>query len=86
MYRVNNEAKSRRTTKSLVLGKAKVMSYEDLESARTKRAAAELDAVARNQKRGKRKKKTKIQAIEEIEIDPLLLHLPEGGALVARMI
>jgi len=31
---INNEAKVRRSTKSLVLGKAKVMSYEDLVEAR----------------------------------------------------
>lgn len=31
LKKVNNEAKVRRCTKSLVLGKAKVMSYEDLE-------------------------------------------------------
>ena len=31
---INNEAKVRRPTKSLVLQKAKVMSYEDLEEAR----------------------------------------------------
>jgi hypothetical protein len=31
---INNEAKVRRSTKSLVLGKARVMSYEDLEAAR----------------------------------------------------
>jgi hypothetical protein len=36
---VNNEAKVRRSTKSVVLGKAKEMSYEDLEEARAKRAA-----------------------------------------------
>lgn len=35
---INNEAKARRSTKSLVLGKAKVMSYEDLEEARAMRA------------------------------------------------
>jgi hypothetical protein len=32
--KMNNEAKVRRSTKSLVLGKARVMSYEDLEAAR----------------------------------------------------
>lgn len=85
LHRVNNEAKSRRTTKSLVLGKAKVMSYEDLESARAKRVATELEAVARKEKRGK-KKRTRVPAMEVMEIDPLLLHVPEGGAPVARMI
>jgi hypothetical protein len=39
MRKVNNEAKARRSTRPLVLGKAKVMSYEDLEEARAKRAA-----------------------------------------------
>jgi hypothetical protein len=41
LSKVNNEAKVRRSTKSVVLGKAKVMSYEDLEEARAKRAAKE---------------------------------------------
>jgi hypothetical protein len=36
---MNNEAKVRRSTKSVVLGKAKVMSYEDIEEALIKRAA-----------------------------------------------
>ncbi len=45
MYQVNNEAKVRRTTKSLVLGKAKVMSYEDLEEARAKRASKQRDTA-----------------------------------------
>jgi hypothetical protein len=39
---MNNEAKVRRSTKSVVLGKAKVMSYEDIEEAREKRAAKEV--------------------------------------------
>jgi hypothetical protein len=39
---INNEAKVRRSTKSLVLGKAKVMSYEDLEEARAKRVEKSL--------------------------------------------
>jgi hypothetical protein len=38
---MNNEAKIRRSTKSVVLGKAKVISYEDIEEARAKRAAKE---------------------------------------------
>lgn len=39
LHHVNNEAKRRRSTRSVVLGKAKVMSYEDLEEARAKRAS-----------------------------------------------
>ncbi|KAF2174522.1 hypothetical protein K469DRAFT_473871, partial [Zopfia rhizophila CBS 207.26] len=39
LTKINNEAKVRRSTKSVVLGKAKVMSFEDIEEARIKRAA-----------------------------------------------
>ena len=42
--------------KSLVLGKAKVMSYEDLEEARAKRAAKEEAAVSKSKRRSKRKR------------------------------
>src|SRR2546421_2770419 len=41
IYKQNDEAKHRRSTKSTVVGKAKVMSYEDIEEARGKRAANE---------------------------------------------
>lgn len=41
---VNNEAKVRRTTKTEIIGKARVMSYEDLEKARRERADAEKEA------------------------------------------
>ncbi|PVH68665.1 hypothetical protein DL98DRAFT_352029, partial [Cadophora sp. DSE1049] len=41
LTRMNNEAKVRRSTQSLVLRKAKVMSFEDIEVARAARAAKE---------------------------------------------
>jgi hypothetical protein len=41
LFKQNNEAKRRRSTKSIVVGKVKVMSYEDIEEARGKRAARE---------------------------------------------
>ncbi|SRR6266480_2585605 len=41
LSKVNNESKVRRSTKPVVLGKAKVMSYEELEEAQAKRAAKE---------------------------------------------
>ncbi|XTI82196.1 hypothetical protein V2W45_1227641 [Cenococcum geophilum] len=44
---INNEAKARRSTKSLVLGKAKVMSHEDLKEARAKRAEKEAAKEAK---------------------------------------
>ncbi len=35
---MNNEAKVRRSTQSIVLGKARVISFEDIEAARAARA------------------------------------------------
>jgi DDE superfamily endonuclease len=54
---INNEAKVRRSTRSLVLGKAKVMSYEDLEEARAKRVVKESTQAAKG--KGKRGRKSK---------------------------
>jgi hypothetical protein len=53
---INNEGKVRRSAKSLVLGKARVMSYEDLEDARAKRAAKD---AAKGKTKGKRGRKRK---------------------------
>jgi hypothetical protein len=38
LAKMNNEAKVRRKTKSHILGNARVMSFEDIEAARAKRA------------------------------------------------
>lgn len=54
---INNEAKVRRSTRSLVLGKAKVISYKDLEAARAKRLVKELTEAAKG--KGKRGRKSK---------------------------
>jgi len=51
LLKTNDEAKVRHTTKSLVLRKAKVMSYEDLVQARTKRAAKDARKAAKKQRR-----------------------------------
>ena len=61
LLEINREAKVRRSTKSLVLGKAKVMSFEDLEEARAKRAA-KGQASAGKSKRGRTRKS---DALEE---------------------
>jgi hypothetical protein len=62
---INNETKARRSTKSLVLGKAKVMSYEDLEEARAKRAGKEAAKEAKS--KGKRNRKCKNTTAEAEE-------------------
>jgi hypothetical protein len=47
LSKINNEAKVRRSTKSQVLGKAKVISYEDLKEARAKRKEKEKAAAGK---------------------------------------
>jgi hypothetical protein len=54
LFKQNNEAKVRRSTKSTIIGKAKVMSYEDIKEARAKRAAKEATAALK--KRGRKRK------------------------------
>jgi REP element-mobilizing transposase RayT len=60
---VNNEAKVRRSTKSLVLGKAKVMGYEELVEAGEKRVKKE--AAQRAKGKGKRGWKHTSAAVED---------------------
>ncbi|KAF2629174.1 hypothetical protein BU25DRAFT_457401 [Macroventuria anomochaeta] len=55
LSKINGEAKARRSTKSLVLSKAMVMTYEQLEESRAKRAA-DAEAAA-NKARRRRKHK-----------------------------
>ncbi len=62
LVRMNNEAKVRRSTRSVVLGKAKVMSFEDLEVARAARAAKEV--IKSKGKRGRKCKGTALEAGE----------------------
>ncbi len=57
LLKINDEAKVRRSTKSIILGKAKVMSYEDLEEARSKRAEKEAAKSAKGKGRRGRKPK-----------------------------
>ncbi|KAJ5052501.1 hypothetical protein PSV09DRAFT_2353486 [Bipolaris maydis] len=62
LYAINNEAKVRRSTRSLVIGKAKVMKWEDLDKARAARAAR--DKAAAEKGKGKRGRKRKVSARE----------------------
>lgn len=62
---INNEAKVRRSTRSLVLGKAKVMSYEDLEEAQAKHAVKESTQAAKGKEKRGRKRKGKPEVGEE---------------------
>ncbi|KAH0556321.1 hypothetical protein GP486_005753 [Trichoglossum hirsutum] len=61
LFKQNDEAKRCKSTESTVVGKAKVMSYEDIEEARGKRAAREAAKEAA-ETRGKRDRKRKSPA------------------------
>lgn len=55
LLKINNEAKARRATRAIVLGKARVMSYADLEAARSQRA--EKDAAKERKRSSFRRQK-----------------------------
>jgi hypothetical protein len=54
---INDEAKVRRSTKAIIIGDARVMSYEDLEKARAERAAKDAAKANGKGKRGRKPKK-----------------------------
>jgi hypothetical protein len=62
LTRMNNKAKVRRSTRSVVLGKAKVISFEDIEVARAARAAKEV--IKGKGKRGRKRKSAALDADE----------------------
>jgi hypothetical protein len=63
---INNEAKVRRATKSVVLGTVKVMSYKDLEEARAKRAEQDTAKEAKGKsKRGRKRKNAMPETVED---------------------
>ena len=64
LTKMNNEVKVRRSTRSIVLGKAKVMSFEDIEVARAARAVKDAKG------KGKRGRKRKSAALEPDEPEP----------------
>jgi hypothetical protein len=77
LSKINNKAKVRYLTKSQVLGKAKVISYEDLEEARAKRIEKEKAAEAKAKRGCKRKTPTLVVNILESRIQ--VTQLSEEG-------
>jgi hypothetical protein len=93
LTRMNNEVKVCRSTRSVVLGKAKVMSFEDIEVARAARAAKEI--IKGKGKRGRKRKSAALEVDEpeteaETEAEPEVARMIEAPkpwrAPVARMI
>jgi hypothetical protein len=64
---INKEAKVRQSTRSLILGKAKVMSYEDLEVARENRAAKDKVKADKGKGKGSRKRKCAVPEADVAE-------------------
>ncbi|KAH6672828.1 hypothetical protein B0J14DRAFT_667473 [Halenospora varia] len=92
LTRMNNEAKVRRSTRSVVLGKAKVMSFEDIKVARAARAAKE--AIKGQGKRGRKRKSAALEADkpevaepEAVEAAELELELePEVARIIDALV
>lgn len=68
LLKVNDEAKVRRSTKPLILGRAKVMGYDELKEAREKRA--EVEAATKAKDKGKRGRKRTNAALEADAAEP----------------
>lgn len=62
MTKINDESKPRRKMKSNILGKARIMSYEDIEAARAKRAEQEADKEAKGKRKPGRPKRVVSEA------------------------
>lgn len=90
---INDEGKVRRSAKSEIIGKARVMSYEDLEKARAERA---LKEAAKEAKRAAREAKEGAKEVQKVATagkgklgrkrkSPEEAGAPEPKAKVARM-
>jgi hypothetical protein len=89
LIKINKEAKVRWSTRSVVLGKAKVVSYEDLEEARAKRAVKEKSTLGKV--KGKRGRKGRSPAPDagtpqpEIDVTRISAVLEPWRAPIAQM-
>ncbi|CAM6003374.1 unnamed protein product [Sphagnum balticum] len=91
LTRINNKAKVRRLTRLIVLGKAKVISFEDIEVARVARIVKD----AKGKGKGGRKRKSAVLKLDkpdepepepEPEVARMIDALVPWRALVARII
>ena len=67
---INNEAKVRRSTKTTVVGKARVMSYEDLRKARMDRRAKEAEKEAKKAEKASLQVKSSGSASKRMTFEP----------------
>jgi hypothetical protein len=86
LYRINSEAKVRRSTRSLVIGTAKVIGWEDLERARTDRAVKDKAAVDKGKgKRGRKRKVSARGADSDVEDEVGEVDAQEAGPSVPTL-
>jgi hypothetical protein len=85
LLEINCKAKTRRSTKSLVLGKAKVMSFEDLEEARAKRADKGQASVGKRKRGCKRKSDAEGRLTAPLLPEPAHAPVPAWTAPVAKV-
>lgn len=85
LFLQNNEAKVRRSNKSTVVEKAKIMSYEDIEDASAKRAAKEQAKVRGKGKRGRKRKSPVLDVGVALEAEPGTEIEPEPKVKLARI-
>ena len=78
LFEQNNESRSRQSTRSTVIGKAKVMSYEDIVEAQRKRDMKEAGVAGGSRRSSKRKsaasahmprKRSRKQELEEAQLE-----------------
>ncbi|KAM0703962.1 hypothetical protein Q7P35_008968 [Cladosporium inversicolor] len=79
LHGINSEARARRTTKSQVLGRAKVMSYEDLEAARVKRQEKEAGKADKKKRGRKRKQNAEKTCISETRVEIAAMGMSESA-------
>ena len=85
LLKVNNGAKVRRSTKSIVLGKARVMSYEDLVAARAKRMEKEASKAAKTKRARKRKDGAQTACVPGISTAAAPVVMPGPASILLQI-
>ncbi|KAF1818898.1 uncharacterized protein K489DRAFT_345564 [Dissoconium aciculare CBS 342.82] len=82
LLKTNNEAKPRRAGRSIVLGKARVMSYDDLVEARKKRA--EKDSLKEHKRGDRRSKRRNGDTVSTTTVAPTINPSPRDDRAVTE--
>lgn len=69
LQKINNEGGTRRSTRAIVLGTAKVMSWEDLEEAKAKRAEQKEKEARKGKRAARSKRKNKSPKVRNSSVE-----------------